>query len=214
MKGDILIINENHWKAAQGLLDLVLGKVIGHSGKFLVTIAGESGAGKSEIAAALEDLLIKKGIATCVIQQDDYFEYPPKTNAAKRLEDINRVGPQEVRIDLVNETIRAILSGNNPVVKPLVIFSEDRITEEKVDFSNFRVIILEGTYTTLAESVDCRVFIDRDLEDTREDRLKRNREKQDSYLDMILGIEHNIISKHKEMADIIINKDFTVSKLK
>jgi uridine kinase len=213
MKGDILIINENHWKAAQGLLDLVLGEVIGHSGKFLVTIAGESGAGKSEIAAALEDLLIKKGIATCVIQQDDYFEFPPKTNADKRLEDINRVGPQEVRIDRINETIRAILSGKNPVVKPLVIFSEDRITQEELDFSIYRVIILEGTYTTLAEPVDCRVFIDRDINDTREDRLKRNREKQDSYLEMILGIEHNIISKHKELADIIINKDFTVSKL-
>jgi uridine kinase len=214
MRGDILIINENHWKAAQELLDHILLRIIGHSGKFLVTVAGESGAGKSEIAAALEDLLVKKGILARVIQQDDYFEFPPLTNARMREQDIGRVGPQEVRIDLINKTVRDLLSGKNPVRKPLVVFAEDRITEEEVDFSPYRVIILEGTYTTLVDEIDCRVFIDRDLDDTREDRMKRNREKQDAYLERILQIEHAIISRHIDKADIIIDRNFNTIKSK
>jgi uridine kinase len=74
------------------------------------------------------------------------------------------------------------------------------------------VIIIEGTYTTLVDNIDCHVFIDRNRDDTREDRLKRNREKQNDYLERILEIEHNIISRHKDMADIIINKEFKVSR--
>jgi uridine kinase len=162
----------------------------------------------------LEDLLIKNGITAYIIQQDDYFEYPPKTNARMREQDISRVGPQEVRIDLINQTISSILSSRNPVMKPLVIFTEDRITTEEVNFAPFRVVILEGTYTTLADNIHCKVFIDRDLEDTREDRLKRNREKQDEYLENILRIEHEIISKHKALADIIITKQFTAARKK
>jgi uridine kinase len=212
MRGDILIISENHRKAAAEILDLIRSQAGQDHGKFILTIAGESGAGKSEIARALADLLDKEGLPACVIQQDDYFEYPPKTNARMREADIGRVGPGEVRLDLVNDTLAAIRNGRDPVEKPLVIFSEDRITSEQVSFAPYKVVILEGTYTTLAENADCRVFIDRNMEDTREDRQKRNREQQNDYLERILGIEHGIISRHSERADIIVNRDFSAYK--
>ncbi len=214
MKGDILIINENHRQAARQLYGLIQNDPGIHKGPYFITIAGESGAGKSEIASALEDILLKNKISAYVIQQDDYFEYPPLTNARRRMEDIRRVGPREVRIDEINRTISEILAGNNPVIKPLVIFAEDRITTEAVDFIPYKVIIVEGTYTTLAENVNCKVFIDRDLYDTQEDRLKRNREKQDDYLEKILEIEHGIINKHKSLADIVISRDYSAFRQK
>ena len=212
MKGDILIIGEQHRKAARQVFQLIEGQIKSSNGTFFITVAGESGAGKSEIAAALAEDIEKAGYLVFVIQQDDFFVYPPKTNEAKRLESGGKVGPEEVHLDLLNEIVRNIKKGVKEIVKPLVIFDEDRITEEKVEIGKFKVIIMEGTYTTLLENIDCKVFIDRNLDDTRADRHKRNREKQDDFLEKILLTEHKIISSHKPLADIIITRHYDAVK--
>lgn len=214
MKGDILIISGQHRNAAEDVIRLALDDVRLKDGKFFFTVAGESGAGKSEIASAMKELLVKQGFSTFIIQQDDYFLLPPKTNEKARVIDINRVGPQEVNLDLLNLNIKNISEGKPGIIKPLVIFEEDRITTETIHFDPFKVVIIDGTYTTLLEGIDCHIFIDRDRNDTREDRQKRNREKQNEYLENILEIEHHIISRHKEMADIIINKEFKAFRAK
>jgi uridine kinase len=208
MRGDILIIGDHHIKAAQDVFGLVLHEIRQSGKKYIMTVAGESGAGKSELAYALEGMLEKEHIRARIIQQDDYFVYPPKTNERKREEDISRVGPGEVRLDLLDSNVSSVKAGNFLIEKPLVIFEEDRITNETIDLSPFSVIIIDGTYTTLLHDIDCRIFIDRDNNDTRADRLKRNREKQNDYLEQILEIEHVIISSHKEKADIIVTKEF------
>ncbi len=46
-----------------------------------------------------------------IIQQDDYFVHPPKTNEQIREKNIGWVGPGEVRLDLLNENIREIIDG-------------------------------------------------------------------------------------------------------
>ena len=208
MRGDILVIGDHHRQAAKGILDLIHDEIGKEESKYLVTIGGESGAGKSEVAYSLKGLLDGMGMDSYILQQDDYFEYPPLTNAGMRKKDIRRVGPGEVKLDVLNENIRLIRSGEPFLEKPLVVFQEDRITKETVDLRLYRVIIIDGTYTTLLEPVDCRVFIDRDREDTKADRQRRNREQQDEWLEQILKIEHRIISQHKQRADIIINKEF------
>lgn len=208
MRGDILIISEQHRKAARELAGILRPKLGGPDRLTVLTIAGESGAGKSEIAYALSQVLEEEGFPAYIIQQDDFFVYPPKTNARKREEDIRHVGPGEVRLDLLDQVVEKIAGGEKSVIKPLVIFEEDRISEEQTDAGDSRVVIVEGTYTTLLTNADFRIFIDRNYHDTREDRLKRNREKQDAWLESILEIEHGIISRHKEKADIIISKEF------
>ncbi len=208
MKGDVLIINDYHRKAARQVLGIIFPQIEAHGGRFFLSVAGESGAGKSEIAASIAEALEAAGYKSYVFGQDDYFVYPPKTNAARREEDISRVGMDEVRLDLLDSGIAALRRGESLIRKPLVIFNEDRITSEEVDLGKYEVFIAEGTYTTALENIDCRIFIDRDLNDTRADRKKRAREKQDEYLEQILSIEHRIISAHKKDADIIISKDY------
>ena len=212
MRGDILIIGDHHRAAAENIINLTLDEIQSKPGKFFFTIAGESGAGKSEIAYAMDRHLEKLEIPAYIIQQDDYFKLPPKTNEKARIIDIKRVGPEEVHLELLNKNVRSLKDGRHEIKKPLVIFEEDRITEESLDLAPFKVIIIDGTYTTMLEGIDCHVFIDRDRDDTREDRQKRNRESQNDYLESILEIEHNIICRHKEMADIIVSKDFKASK--
>jgi len=210
MIGDKLIIKDFHRKAASGVFDIVWKTLASSQERHAITVAGESGSGKSEVAAVLAEKLEEKGVRTYIFQQDDYFVYPPRTNAQKRVENINHVGVSEVRIDLLDANLADFLAGRDPVTKPLVIFEEDRVTEETVSLKEFRVAIAEGTYTTLLKKAGTHVFIDRDYRDTKKARLERAREEQDDFLEKILKIEHDIISKHKALAHIVINKNYEV----
>lgn len=211
MKGDILIIDEHHRRAASKVIDLISDRIKNAKTKFIITVAGESGAGKSEVAASIAEKLSESGYKSFVFGQDDYFRLPPKTNARQRERDISWVGANEVRLDLLDQNIAEILEGRTEITKPLVDFNADAIGEETIETSDYDILIAEGTYTTLLKKVDCRVFIDRNRWDTKESRQKRNREKQDAFLEKILAIEHEIISKHKTKADIVITKDFDAS---
>ena len=212
MKGDILILDDNHRKAANQAVTILLPEIAKANTKFVITVAGESGAGKSEIAASIAEKLKENGFEAFIFQQDDYFVYPPKTNAKQRKKDINWVGMQEVKLDLLDNELLQIKAGEIIIGKPLVDFDADQIGKETVDFSKYKVLIAEGTYTTSLKQADMRIFIDRNIDDTKESRKKRAREKQNEFLEKILLIEHKIISKHKALADIIVTKDFDAVK--
>ena len=209
MIGDKVHIEPHHTKAAEEIFHAVKDRV--GSDRVAFTVAGQSGAGKSEIAAELARLFDGDGHKTFIFQQDDYFVYPPKTNHNQRLKDIGWVGTKEVKINLLDEHIAAFKSGKHPLLKkPLVIFDEDRLTEETVDLSPFDIVIAEGTYTSLLKNADYHVFIDRDYYDTKKHRLARGRDKIDEFSDEILKIEDKIITKHKQYADFIVRKNYSV----
>lgn len=210
MKGDKIIILPHHERAARQAAEFMLPDLGGVSGPVVITVAGESGAGKSEIAEALAEVLAENGIKSAILQQDDYFVYPPKTNAAKRREDIYWVGTSEVRLDLMDANIQQIKNGELAIVKPLVDFDADSIGAETLEIGDVDVVLVEGTYTTALENADRRIFIDRTYFDTRDARALRAREEQDEFLERILSIEHDIISSHKPRADYIVTRDYNV----
>ena len=212
MRGDILKIKDEHRKAAQDALDILWPEIRAHQGKYAITVAGESGSGKSEVAAVLAEKLAQKGIEAAILQQDDYFVYPPLTNTKVRQKDISWVGTSEVRLDLLDQNLADILNGKEEIEKPLAIFQEDRFTTEVLKVDGAKAVIAEGTYTTLLQNVQCHIFIDRTYHETKAARLERAREEQDSFLEQVLKIEHDIISKHKANADIIIRSDYSVKK--
>ena len=212
MKGDKLVIHQGHRKAAGGIMKLLLPQIVKTPSKFIITIGGESGSGKSKIAMVLSKLLSEKGIKSIILQQDDYFVYPPKTNAKMRRKNIGHVGLSEVRLALLDENLNDIMEGKSKIEKPLVIFDEDRITKETVKLEAIKTVIVDGTYTTILKNVHQRIFIDHTYVDTREIRKRRAREEQDEFLEKILEIEHRIISSHKPRADIIVTNDYEVRK--
>lgn len=208
MKGDKLVINEEHIRAANQALELLLPAITSSQGRFVITIAGESGSGKSEIAAALSEALSRKCIKSIILQQDDYFVYPPKTNENMRRKDIGHVGLSEVHLDLLDQNLKDAVTGQSAIIKPLVIFDEDRITEETVNLEGINVVLVEGTYTTTLRNAHQHIFIDRYYIDTREARRQRAREAQDEFLEKVLKIEHGIIQPQRTRASIIITRDY------
>ncbi len=213
MRGDSIIIEPHHRTAAAGILSLLKPVLAAGCDRYAVSIAGQSGSGKSETAAALQQVLGENRIESTVLQQDDYFIHPPRTNDRTRRADIAWVGPQEVRLELMDAHVGAFLDGADELVKPLVDYEADAIGSETLAVGHARVMIAEGTYTTLLARCRTHVFIDRTYLQTREHRQKRMRHtaELDPFIDRVLEIEHGIISAHKARADIVIDADYTAA---
>ena len=216
MRGDRILVERHHRNAAQIIVDKLLTEITCSERKYIITVGGESGSGKSEVAAAIADALKERGVLTAILQQDDYFVYPPKTNDLTRRKDINWVGPKEVRLDLLDTNLMDIREGRDKINKPLVIYDEDRIDSETINFDPVRVVVAEGTYTSMLKNADIRVFIDRDFNDTKAHRVKRVRDDSelDEFVERVLKIEHEIISSHKARANFIIKRDYDVEFIK
>lgn len=210
MKGDSIVVEDHHKKAASGVADILLQQPNLFDARTAISIAGESGSGKSETAQALADELESKGVKCFIFQQDDYFIHPPKTNDQTRRQNIDWVGSSEVRLDLLDDHLKQFLAGENTLTKPLVDYDNDCIEEEVVNLSTVSVAIAEGTYTTLLDQARNRVFINRSYLDTRAHREKRKRDESElgEFIENVLLIEHKIISSHKSRASIIIDGDY------
>jgi uridine kinase len=213
MKGDVILVEEYHLEAAQKIIQNILPEVNDQKRRFTISIAGESGSGKSEMAKAVQIVLKKQGIAAQILGQDDYFVLPPHSNDSKRREDSRWLGPHvEVRMDLLEKNIIDVLKGENEITKPLIDYQKNDILEETVSFEGVKVLIVEGTYTSLLRNIDKRIFIARNYQDTLKHRSKRNRGEEvgDPFVEGLLDIEHKIIAGHKQLANIIITKDYDV----
>lgn len=205
MLGDKLVITPYHRQAAALIFPRLRELAQASSRPVTVSVAGESGCGKSETAAVLAEMCEEAGYPALILQQDDYFHYPPHTNAARREEDIEWVGTREVDLDTLDRNLALIREGRAQTLeKPLVIFDEDRVTREEVDISGVRVAVAEGTYTTLLRNLDLRAFIDRDYRQTKKARLTRSRDPATEFLEQVLAREHALIAPHREQADIVI----------
>jgi uridine kinase len=213
MKGDILVLEKYHIEAGEKIAQNVINRIDDVNRRYIISVSGESGSGKSETARAISEALARSSIPSVVLGQDDYFWLSPRSNDRKRRENEDWLGPHmEVRMDLLNQHIQATLEGADEIVKPLVIYDEDAISEEIVSLAGAKVLIIEGTYAALLHKVDCRVFIDRNRLDTMEHRQKRNRGKEvgDPFIENVLKIEHKIIAGHKYLADVVMTKDYKV----
>lgn len=205
MKGDKLLIEPHHTARAEECCDLLENQL---QGRYSISIAGESGSGKSELAFEVARLLTERGYKADVLGQDDYFVFPPKTNHEMRRINLEQVGPYEVKLDFLDANIRSFKREESPIYKPLVIYDEDRITYEELDVADLAVLIAEGTYTSLLQFIDFRIFIDRDYHQTLESRKKRARDKFEPFVEDVLEREHKIISEHKVLADVVVASDF------
>ena len=214
MKGDKLVLQDYHRRAATEIVSHLIQDITKKKTRYIITVAGESGSGKSETGKAIADELDKFGITSVLLGQDDYFVLPPRSNDAKRREDPEWLGPHvEVKLDVLEQNLVSAIQGEKEIIKPLVDYDSNTIEDEIIHLDGIKVLIAEGTYTSLLKHVDTRIFISRNWLDTLEHRQKRKRgnEVGDPFIEQVLSIEHKIIAGHKQLADILITKDFHVN---
>jgi uridine kinase len=213
MRGDILVLQEWHRRVAGEIVAHILDAIRRKSTRYTITVAGESGSGKSETGRAIADELEKHGIRSVVLGQDDYFVLPPRSNDRQRRNDPQWLGPHvEVRLDLMERNLVSAIQGTSEIIKPLVDYDANTIRDETISLDGVRALIAEGTYTSLLKHVDTRIFIARSWRDTLEDRQQRSRGKEvgDPFIEQVLSMEHKIIAGHRQLADFVITKDLEV----
>jgi uridine kinase len=213
VKGDVIVLEEHHKRAAAEIVPHILDAVRSKEGRYTITVAGESGSGKSETGKAIAEELETHGIRSILLGQDDYFVLPPKSNDARRREDDSWLGPHiEVRLGVLEQNLIDAINGADGIVKPLIDYDQNSIEDETIDLRGVKVVVAEGTYTSLLRNVDTRVFIARNRVDTLEHRQKRNRgsEVGDPFIENVLETEHKIIAGHKQLADFVITRDYDV----
>lgn len=213
MRGDVVVIEEHHRKAASEIVPKILEQIMTKTTRYTITVSGESGSGKSETGSAVAERLAKHGIKAVVIGQDDYFVLPPKSNDARRRQDPEWLGPHvEVKLDLMEANLADAVAGKGGFTKPLIDYDRDSVEDEFIDLAGVKVVIAEGTYTALLKHVDTKIFIARNRIDTLAHRQKRNRgnEVGDPFTEQVLITEHKIIAGHAQLADFLITKDYGV----
>ncbi|WP_404986304.1 uridine kinase [Chryseobacterium sp. M5] len=211
MIGDVINLEQKHLDTAENIYKIFKEKY-NHDKKWAVGICGESGSGKSVTAFALKKVLEENGIKSLVIQMDDYFKLPPKTNHENRVKSFDNVGMHEVHLDLIKDNINEFKKGKSTLEKPLVHYQNNSISEEILDLQDVHVIIIEGTYILSIDDFDFSIFINRNYQDTYEKRMERNRDEQSDFIEKVLKIEHNIIHQFKEKADIVLGKNYEILK--
>lgn len=209
MIGDIIELNETHLATAGEILEILKRQFpLAQKHKIAVGIAGESGSGKSVTAFALQKVLQEINIKSLVLQMDDYFTLPPKTNHENRLLSLDNIGPHEVNLKKLSGNIKDFKKGMPIIEKPLVHYRENSIRTEVLEVEECKVIIVEGTYILELEDFDYKIFIDRNYKDTYKNRMQRNRDEQSDFVEKVLDIEHRIIRNFKNNADLILDKNY------
>jgi uridine kinase len=179
--------------------------------KLVIGIAGESGSGKSVTALVLKHVLAEAGIRSVVLSIDNYFKLAPKQNDLARRQNIDQVGPSEVRLALLQAHLFAFVAGHTAIVVPVTDYANDRFEREVIDLEDMDVLIVEGTYVYMLDGIDRLVFLDHNYKDTHAQRLARNRDKMDDFVEQVLEIEHKIISEGRQKADFRITTDYQVN---
>jgi uridine kinase len=133
MKGDIILLEEHHKQVASVIVSKITEEIKHKATRYTITIAGESGSGKSEIGKAIADELEKYDIKTVLLGQDDYFVLPPKSNDAKRRADPEWLGPHvEVKLDVLEQNLKDALNGQGEITKPLVDYNTNSVEKETI----------------------------------------------------------------------------------
>jgi uridine kinase len=206
MIGDNLTVKEHHLIPAHAIFNFISSSIDDH---YTISIGGESGCGKSTLSVALRQVLEQHGYNAIIFHMDDYFHLPPASNHNNREKDLKNVGPHEVDLSLLQEHVNAFKNGQTVITKPLVYYAENEIRQEVIDFSGYKILIVEGTYTPLLK-VDLKIFMERNYHDTHQNRIERARDPLTPFVESVLEIEHNIIKQFGASTQIMVDKNYDI----
>lgn len=201
MIGDPLHYKPHHFKKAE--------KIINYLAKFqkfpiIITIAGESGTGKSEIADIIQRRLFELNIRAYVISCDDYY----KSSPGKRKEIRQKTGVISHK-ELYWKKIKKIMRGfkkhkSKVYIQRYNLFS-DSLEHTRINTTKLDVLIFEGLYAGYLDKTDLKIYLDSTHDDTYKFRKKRKKENpDDNWRKHVLKIEGEEVRKTKQHADVII----------
>lgn len=189
--------------------------------RLVFSLFGGSGSGKTTIAKALQQYLLNDGIGCYLLSGDDYPHRIPKRNDEERLRIFEESGedglrdylgtPEEIDFDCINEVLAAFHAGENTITLRHMGREDGEIFSEETSFEGIRVLIVEWTHggSEYLEGVDLPVFLESSPEETRERRIRRNRDSNAAspFINMVVELEGEKLKRQRNRAKLIVGKD-------
>lgn len=189
--------------------------------RLVISLFGGSGSGKTTIAGALQQYLLNDGIGCFLLGGDDYPHRIPKRNDEERLRIFEESGedglrdylgtPQEIDFDRINKVLADFHAGKNTITLRHMGREDGEIFSEETSFEGIRVLIVEWTHggSEYLEGVDLPVFLESSPEETRERRIRRNRDANAAspFINMVVELEGEKLKRQRNRAKLIVGKD-------
>ena len=204
MLNDVVTIEKKHTNAAATLFDRVIRD---RKTKFIVTISGEVGTGKCEIAHELGRKLIEAGISVKLLHLDNYYIIPPLERVEwRKANGLEKIGYDEYDWNTVNQNIDDFRM-NKKSAMPIVDLFTQRVDQLHTDFQGIDILIIAGLYSIRINQSDLRVFIELTYEDTWDEQQITHKEILDDFRLEVLKHEHKAVQSLKPLADFYIDFD-------
>ncbi|MCC7316960.1 MAG: zeta toxin family protein [Bacteroidales bacterium] len=209
MLNDKITVTKKHLEAAQLVTD-ELHKVL--QPKFILTIGGEVGSGKSTLSYAIAQKLKKQGVVCKIIDLDDFYKIQPKERKAwRRLNGIESVGPDEYDWNKINLVIDDFYQ-NRESTMPCVDLITDEVDVLTTFFDGIDVLIINGLYATKLNQSNFKVFIELTYDETKEAQVYSEKEEMTEFRKQILEREHQMVHGLKHGINLFFDFDATLDK--
>jgi len=204
MVGDVLQMNYKHMALGAELSSIAAN----HPKKRIsISIGGESGSGKSEVAEALRDQLRTKGLRVKILHLDNYYKVSPdQRNEHRKAQGMGAVGIHEINWEQVNSNTDAFYAGDLTSMPYLDLFTNQKDLLYS-DLKKIDILLIEGLYACHYPS-DIAVFIDLSYYETRKAQVTRKKEEMNSCRMQVLEKERDEVLQTRYMADYFVTPSF------
>jgi len=211
MLHDVLLINENHKKAARQIVEHI-NQLEG--GKLVIAIGGESGSGKSELGHEVARLLKEQKTSAKVMHVDNYYKTSPQErNPWRKAHGVECIGYTEYDWAAIEKNLKEFKEDAPVAIMPCIDLLTDQEDFLTTSFHGLRYLVVEGLYAVKVEA-DLRVLIDLTYHDTKKAQFVRGKEKMDEWRLRVLEREHEVVQSLRPMVDLIVTPEFDVKKVK
>jgi alpha-galactosidase len=189
--------------------------------KTVVSIFGGSGCGKTTLSSVISQYFLNDGIGCYVLAGDHYPRRMPEANDEERQRIYEENGidglteylgtAKEIEFDEVNKVIAEFKEGKETITLKKMGREANEISYEETDFRGIQVLIIEWTHggSEFLSGVDLPVYIDSIPEETLQNRVKRNRDKNaaSELIQIVLEIEQKKLLDQAKNAGIVVGRD-------
>lgn len=208
-------------KEAKKLFDKVQQLHASGDERVVISIYGGSGSGKTTIATALQQYFLSEGIGCYLLGGDNYPHRIPKRNDEERLRVYEEAGeeglreylgtPKEIDFDCINQVLAEFHAGKDTITLRHMGRKDGDISSEEMDFAGIPVMLVEWTHggSEYLKGVDIPVFLESSPEETKERRIRRNRDENAAspFICRVVELEQEKLDIQKGHARLVVGKD-------
>lgn len=206
MQNQVITITDKHRAAAKLIFDRIIQE---QTPKYIVTVTGEVGTGKSTVSYLLAKQLKEHGIRAKIMDLDNYYKIPPMERKEWRQKHgLQHIGPDEYDWNRIYHNIEDFKQSKLATM-PLVDLMTDYTDTLTTDFSGVDLLIIKGLYSIKCKESKLKVFIELTYKEALEQDIFETTEATDDFRIQVMQHEQLVVQKLKKEANFFI--DFNTS---